>query len=68
MRCLFVLILYIFFPLAAKLRSPRTGCQFFKKILFFQHLTPQLITYEDLSNWPLVPSKITAILEGVVVL
>ena len=35
MRCLFVLILVIFFPLAAKLIGPRTGCQFFKKCRFF---------------------------------
>ena len=28
----FVFVLYIsFFPLAAKLLGPRTGCQFFKK-------------------------------------
>ena len=31
MRCLFVLILFIFFPLATKLIGPLTGCQSFKK-------------------------------------
>ena len=33
-RCLFVLI-FTFFPLATKLMGPRTGCQFFKKNVYF---------------------------------
>ena len=35
MRCLFVLILQIFFFLAVKLIGQQTGCQFFKKMSIF---------------------------------
>ena len=31
---------FFFFPLAAKLIGPRTGCQFFKNCQFFQHPLP----------------------------
>ena len=41
MRCLFVLDLYrlfsLFFPLAAKLIGPKTGCQFLRNIDFFDN-------------------------------
>ena len=36
----FVLILYIFSLLAAKLIDLRTGCKFFKKCRFFRYLPP----------------------------
>ena len=47
MRCLYAFESDSFFfsPLAAKLIGPRTGCQFFKKFLFYRHLPLNSVPY-----------------------
>ena len=41
--CVDFFFFFFLYPMAAKLIGPRMGCQFFKKCLFFPHMSPYVV-------------------------